>query len=247
MKNFLPFFFVFLLLGVSLVAAGMYGQKLYGAGSYGIGQQAADASGSSTSGSSPSSTSTTSTTSNASTTPPVQVPVVNWTSTQEAPIASVNSTTGYAVLLAPSARVQVTVENEVHFVGLVNVTGNSALLIVQSDPQLVTLNVNAEKKLELSGDNYYDLYLKLNSVSNGSASFTIKTIHELVASAASGTSGASNVTVPSDAAGSDKAAVPSSSGAKPPELPLPLIAVVVLIIAVVAYYFLQSNKKQKGL
>ncbi len=239
MKNFLPFFFVFLFLGVSLVAAGTYGAKLYGAGSYGIGQQPADTSSPGSSGSSPSP----STTSNASTTPLVEIPVVNWTSTQEAPVASVNSTTGYTVLLAPSARVQVTVENAVHFVGLVNVTGNSALLIVQSDPQLVTLNANEEKKLELSGDNYYDLYIKLNSVSNGSASFTIKTIHEL----ASGTIAASNATASNEPSAQAPAAPSPSTGANSPALPLPLIAVVVLIIAVVAYYFLQNNKKQKGL
>ena len=75
-------------------------------------------------------------------------------------------------------------ENESHSFEVQELTNETAKIEVSSEPQEYTFSVGEEKKFELSGDNYYDLYVKLNSIntyySQHRANITIQTIHELI-------------------------------------------------------------------
>ena len=69
-----------------------------------------------------------------------------------------------------------------HAFNVENVSTNSSTITISSTPQTATLYVGQEKKFDLTGDGYYDLDVKLNSVGviGLSANFTVQTIHEAV-------------------------------------------------------------------
>ena len=92
---------------------------------------------------------------------------------------------GYTRTIYKNSKVSVKVENQTHTVTLDSVATNSVTLTVASTPQTATLNVGEEKKFEVTGDGYYDVKVKLNSVSGIGASITTTSIHEAVSTAAS--------------------------------------------------------------
>ncbi|MBU2052807.1 MAG: hypothetical protein KJ721_01035, partial [Nanoarchaeota archaeon] len=59
-------------------------------------------------------------------------------------------------------------------------TTNTIKITVNSTPQTATLSVGDVRKFELSGDNYYDLSVTLNSIVGNFADVTIKKISEEV-------------------------------------------------------------------
>jgi len=82
--------------------------------------------------------------------------------------------------LANKERVRIKINDELHYIGVVNLTGTTATINVSSSPQQAVFNVGDEKKFEVTGDNYYDLLVKLNSIASNMANITIKSIYEKV-------------------------------------------------------------------
>lgn len=75
-------------------------------------------------------------------------------------------------------KVKITIENVEHSIMIGGVTENTATVTIGEEA--ATLNVGDEKKYELTGDNYYDLYIKLNSITGKKADLTVRAIHEEV-------------------------------------------------------------------
>ena len=71
---------------------------------------------------------------------------------------------------------------ESYLLTLTQVSDNSADLTIQNTSLDITLNLGETKKLTLISDGFYDISVKLESVSNGQADITLQTIHELVPS-----------------------------------------------------------------
>jgi hypothetical protein len=88
---------------------------------------------------------------------------------------------GYTSNIGIKERIEMQINNERHYLGVVNLGGNTATINVSSTSQQIILNNGEEKKLELTGDNYYDLLVKLNSILNSKANITIMSIREEVA------------------------------------------------------------------
>ncbi len=97
--------------------------------------------------------------------------------------------TGHTRDLKENQRLKVNVEttsaggtttSEEHFVGVVDVTANSALIEVSSTPQRATMNVGETKKFEVTGDNYYDISVTLNSILDNKAKITVLSVHEAI-------------------------------------------------------------------
>lgn len=93
------------------------------------------------------------------------------------------TSTGYTKTLAKNDKIKFTISNEItqqhtittNFVGIDYVD-----LTVQSDPINFILYIGEEKKLNLTSLEYYNLYIKLNSIKNKRANLTIQTIHEQI-------------------------------------------------------------------
>lgn len=89
---------------------------------------------------------------------------------------------GYTKPLANGDKMVFNFESETHSLTVKNLNSTTATIEIASTPQTVILNVGEEKKIELSGDNYYDLLVKLNSIKLNKANITIKTIYEEIVS-----------------------------------------------------------------
>ena len=62
---------------------------------------------------------------------------------------------------------------------IINIIAESYVkLTVLSNPLNLTLLIGDEKKLNLTSSEYYDIYIRLNSISNKSASLTVRNIRE---------------------------------------------------------------------
>jgi|GEM_PF-5254761 len=110
--------------------------------------------------------------------------VTTWKSTFVAAQAEVSSASGYSKELASQERVSLIVVkagvNETHHVGVLNITSGKAKIQVTSTPQEAELAAGESKKFEVTGDNYYDLSVTLNSITGSKANVTIQSINEMV-------------------------------------------------------------------
>lgn len=86
----------------------------------------------------------------------------------------------YTKELSKKQRFKVSVNSESHYIGVVDLTTSTATINITSDPQQIVLTVGDERKVEVSGDDYYDVLVKLNSIGSNKASITIQAINELV-------------------------------------------------------------------
>ena len=82
--------------------------------------------------------------------------------------------------LKSEQRLKVEVNNEDHYVGVISVSSNSAIVEVSSTPQRVSMRAGETKKFEVNGDNYYDMSVTLNSILSNRAKITLLSIHESI-------------------------------------------------------------------
>ena len=101
--------------------------------------------------------------------------------TYEPTIEEVSALAGYTQTLSKDDKIKFTFfdeRNQNHTLTLNSITSNSISLIIQSNPIKLTLGVGQSAKLNLTNENYYNLYIKLNSIKDSKADITIQTIHE---------------------------------------------------------------------
>ena len=85
---------------------------------------------------------------------------------------------GYTKELAVKNRVRIKVGGTNHYLGIKELTSTTATIEVSSTPQQANLAIGDERKFDVTADGYYDIYVKLNSISSNKANVTIKSIHE---------------------------------------------------------------------
>jgi hypothetical protein len=87
---------------------------------------------------------------------------------------------GYSINLGVYDKLTMQINNEIHFLNIVSLASNQAMINVSSTPQQIILSVDETKRMEITGDNYYDLSIKLNAIANNQANLTITSIHEQI-------------------------------------------------------------------
>ncbi|MCF7910155.1 hypothetical protein K9L16_00590 [Candidatus Pacearchaeota archaeon] len=87
---------------------------------------------------------------------------------------------GYTRRLIVHQRVRVYVSGEEHNIGVLEVLNDKVKIEVASTPQNAILAVGDERKFEVTGDEYYDIAVTLESISDGGADITIKEISEKI-------------------------------------------------------------------
>lgn len=90
---------------------------------------------------------------------------------------------GYTKDLGKSDKVKFTIFDEKleeHTLTVDYVASNYANLTLQSNLIKIVLGIGQSIKLNLTSSDYYDLYIKLDSISNNKATLTIQTIHETI-------------------------------------------------------------------
>lgn len=101
-----------------------------------------------------------------------------WTNTEVITEEQFNQ--GVTKDLAVKSRIKLKINNIDHYVGIKELTATTAIIETASAPKESTLSIGEEENFEVTGDEYYDLYIKLNSISNNKAEITIKSIHVLI-------------------------------------------------------------------
>jgi hypothetical protein len=91
---------------------------------------------------------------------------------------------GYEARLYLGWDIDFKVSNEQHNLRVLGVNATSIEINISSEPQEAVLFIGEEKKFELTGDNYYDLLVRLNSIGeNNKINLTINSINELLGEA----------------------------------------------------------------
>jgi len=90
---------------------------------------------------------------------------------------------GYRKSLAKNDKIKFTIfdgENGEHALTLDYVGSNFINLTIRSSPIKLSLGIGQRAKLNLTSLDYYDLFIKLNSIAHSKADITIQTIHEKI-------------------------------------------------------------------
>lgn len=88
--------------------------------------------------------------------------------------------TGFTYGLKSNQRIRFTSGGASHHVGVKSLTATTATIEIASTPQTATMSVGDVRKFEITGDDYYDLLVTLNSITDGKADVTISPISELI-------------------------------------------------------------------
>jgi hypothetical protein len=156
------------------------------------------------------------------------------------PVA-VNLESGYTKLMTVAEQLKFNLGTESHSVFVQSLIGEVLTLKVSSTPQIVSFKVGEEKNLELTGDNYYDLYIKFNSIKSGAANVTIKKINLVMPGSVTNLTlgvtetlvSASNETEKGQTTGKTKTGI--------------IIVVAIVIITLIVYFVLRVRAKRRYL
>jgi hypothetical protein len=87
---------------------------------------------------------------------------------------------GYVKDLGVKERVKAIINHTNHYAGVVKLTSTTATINVSSIAQTAELNIGDTKKFDVDSDSFYDVSVKLNSITGSKANLKITTIHEKV-------------------------------------------------------------------
>lgn len=165
-----------------------------------------------------------------------------WINTQS--ITEKQFTNGYTAALAKKYRVQVTVAKKFHYIGIIDLSLTTATINVSSTSQQSIFNIGDEKKFEVTNDTYYDVYVKLNSISNSKANITIKSINEKIPVSAPVTAPA-NVTAPASSSTNETTSAGNEDLKKDNYIWIIAILIPVVIIGVIIVLYLTFKPKSR--
>jgi len=138
----------------------------------------------------------------------------------------------YDILLLKNGIAQFSFEGVNHTIKLDDIINKTAILTVSSLPTTFNLTVNETKKINLNGDNYYDLQVLLNDINDYTAVLTLNFIKEAIPPGESGSASPNQVQI---------------AGLKIDKSVLYYVGAGILIICLVLLYFiLKKGKKKKG-
>ncbi|MEM4271706.1 MAG: C1 family peptidase [Candidatus Pacearchaeota archaeon] len=87
---------------------------------------------------------------------------------------------GYTKALTQNDEVKFSIKGTNHTLKIEKITSSSAIIIISSNPINITLSVGESRKVNLTSKDYYDLYVKLESIASNKANVTIKAVYEMI-------------------------------------------------------------------
>ena len=149
---------------------------------------------------------------------------------------------GYNAILNALDRISVNVENEVHYIGINQVNSDNVLINVSSNEQDATLYAGQSQEFDVTGDNYYDIRVILNSISGSTVNVTVMSVHDPIVNNEGSLSTTSSGSDQSQNITGNQSSTSSSSGSTS----LIMLALIVFVILAAAggIAFLLFNKKK---
>src|SRR3989344_3264934 len=102
------------------------------------------------------------------------------TTTEATAISTEQLSQGYATQVTNGEALTFDISGSDHSITINNIGGNYITFTLASTPQEITMYTGEEKKFELTGDTYYDLRIKLNSIESSQADLEVQSIQELM-------------------------------------------------------------------
>ncbi|MDD5191968.1 MAG: LamG domain-containing protein [Candidatus Nanoarchaeia archaeon] len=101
------------------------------------------------------------------------------------PVYTINKeslSNGYTKSLGENWKFNFNINNKSHELKVkdINYTSKTALISISSEKQEKLMSAGEEWKVELTNDSYYDLYVKLNSITSNLANLTLKSVYEKI-------------------------------------------------------------------
>ena len=146
-------------------------------------------------------------------------------------------TQGDTKQLGANERARFKVDGAWHQVGVKEVGTSNVKIQVSSDAQEATLNVGDVRKFELTGDNTYDLSVKLNSIVSKKADLTVKSISEEI------TAETIAEEAEKEAGAAGEAGAEGAEEVKTSSLKWIIVIAIIVIIAVVAAIIIKKRRK----
>ena len=137
-------------------------------------------------------------------------------------------------------RVKISLDGETHHIGVVDggLSDNSATIEVASHtPIEIALSIGATEKFELTHDEFYDISVTLNSITNDKASFTVTSINEEIISAAE------EEQATGEEAESEPDLAPPTSSAAAGGSTVWIIVTIVVVIVIILFFWLIKKRK----
>lgn len=153
-----------------------------------------------------------------------------WTNTYTVTASLFES--GYSKALSVNTRLRVSIEGENHHIGVKSLTATQATIEIASDPVEILLEIGEDAKIDVTGDNFYDIYALLNSVGNNQANITILKINEAVPE----TNQDTGVDTTGQITGQEEEQIPESRS-------LTWLWVLIILVVIVGIIFYFKNKK----
>lgn len=140
--------------------------------------------------------------------------------------------------LSSKNQVRIKVNGSNHHVGIINLTTTTITINVSSTPQQAVFNIGDEKMFDVNADGYYDIKIKLNSISNNKANITLSLVKETLQVVEDKSNTEEGLGLGTEESTSDERGLLW--------LWITLGVVLVLLIAgAVFWYFRRGNKKRK--
>jgi len=143
-------------------------------------------------------------------------------------------TQGHTIQLPKNNRARVSVDNSDHYVGVLSLSSTTAKIQVSSTPQEATLSIGDTRRFEVTGDNFYDIQVTLNTIVSSKADVTLKSIHEEITPETTEEEAEKQEEAEKEAAGEEL----KTSWL----FWLAIIIVVILIAVVISYVIYKKNK-----
>jgi len=156
------------------------------------------------------------------------------------PVTDAEFTAGYTKALGKDDKFRFAIENATHYVKVMNVTATTAKINVTSDPQIAVLSIGEEKKFELTGDEYYDLLVTLNSInaSSSKANLTIKKLHDYFGETTTTTMLVVTTTLPAPVI----PGVPEEVTKLVADYGIYILIIIIIIIAILGWVYYHGHK-----
>ncbi len=132
---------------------------------------------------------------------------------------------GYTKYMRENEQLKFSIDGTEHTLKLDEITASGVKITISSEAQTIELAVGETAKVELTGDNYYDLSVKLESIEGIFAKLTLKAIHEEMPAQPSQPSAP-----PQEEAGEEAEGVTAK---KLPIIPVTIVIVLVIVVGVV--------------
>lgn len=150
---------------------------------------------------------------------------------------------GYTKTIARGQSIKFKIDGQDHTLEVMSINSSYAIIKVQSESQIRTILLGSEEKFELTGDDYYDLSVKLNSIMSNKATLTLKKISEkMIVFDLSGTENASEIIQNESVTSLDNSTKENS----PPWLIISIASLVILIVLIFLIVFIRVKKKHNS-